>query len=89
LKSVGTLKAGVFAPISGTGGSCPPLTPIMFKFALALGIIAEWITGPVVASAPSFGLAVARTFMATLVAWMALEAARAVVRAVQTLDDRA
>lgn len=83
------LKSGVFAPISGTGGSCRPLTPIMFKFALALGIIAEWITGPVVASAPSFGMAVTRTFMATLVAWMALEAARAVVRAVQTLDDRA
>jgi hypothetical protein len=61
----------------------------MFKFALALGIVAEWITGPVVASVPAFGLAASRALMATLVAWMALEALRAVVRAVQTLDDRA
>jgi len=61
----------------------------MFKFALALGIVAEWITGPVVASAPGFGLAVTRGLMATLVAWMALEALRALVRAVQTLDDGA
>jgi hypothetical protein len=61
----------------------------MLKFALALGIVAEWITGPVIASAPAFGLAATRAFMATLVAWMALEAARAVLRAVQTLDDRA
>ena len=61
----------------------------MLKFAFALGIAAEWMTGPVVASGPSFGMAAARTLMATLLAWMVLEALRAVVRAVQTLDDRA
>jgi hypothetical protein len=61
----------------------------MFKFALALGIVAEWITGPVVASGPGFGLAATRALMATLAAWMALEALRALVRAVQTLDDGA
>ena len=60
----------------------------MFKFAFALGIIVEWVTGPMVASPAAFGLAAARALMATLVAWMALEAMRAVVRAVQTLDDR-
>lgn len=61
----------------------------MFKFAFALGIIAEWVTGPVVTSAPAFGLAATRALMATLLAWMALEMVRAVVRAVETLDDRA
>jgi hypothetical protein len=61
----------------------------MFKFAFALGIVAEWVTGPVIASAPAFAMAAARTLMAALVAWMALEALRALVRAVQTLDDRA
>jgi len=61
----------------------------MFKFAVALGIVAEWVTGPVIASAPAFGMAAARALMATLLAWMVLEALRAVVRAVQTLDDRA
>jgi hypothetical protein len=61
----------------------------MFKFAFALGIVAEWVTGPVIASAPAFGMAASRTLIATLLAWMALEAVRTVVRAVQTLDDRA
>lgn len=61
----------------------------MFKFAFALGIVAEWVTGPVIASAPAFGLAASRAFIATLVAWMILEGLRTLVRAVQTLDDRA
>jgi hypothetical protein len=61
----------------------------MFKFALALGICAEWLTGPGVSSAASFGFAATRTLMATLAAWMVLETLRAIVRAVQTLDDRA
>jgi hypothetical protein len=61
----------------------------MFKFAFALGIIAEWAMGPAVASAPALGMAAARTLMATLLAWMVLESLRAVVRAVETLDDRA
>ena len=61
----------------------------MFKFAFALGIVAEWMTGPVIASGPAFGMAASRALMATLVAWMVLEALRALVRAVDTLDDRA
>jgi hypothetical protein len=61
----------------------------MFKFAFALGVVAEWITGPAVASGPALGMAVTRALVATLAAWMALEALRAVVRAVQTLDDKA
>jgi len=61
----------------------------MFKFAFALGIVAEWVTGPVVASAPALATAAIRALMATLLAWMALEAVRAVLRAVQTLDDQA
>jgi hypothetical protein len=59
----------------------------MFKFAFAIGIIIEWLTGPVVASPAAFGMASVRALMAALVAWMALEAMRALVRAVQTLDD--
>jgi hypothetical protein len=61
----------------------------MFKFAFALGVVTEWVTGPVVASAPAFGMAASRAFIATLIAWMALESVRTLVRAVQTLDDRA
>jgi hypothetical protein len=61
----------------------------MFKFAFALGIAAEWLLGPVVSTASAFGMAATRTLMATLLAWMVLEAVRVVVRAVQTLDDRA
>jgi hypothetical protein len=61
----------------------------MFKFAFALGIVVEWMTGPVVSSGPAFGMAATRALMATLLAWMVLEGLRAVVRAVQTLDDQA
>lgn len=61
----------------------------MFKFAFALGIVAEWVTGPAVTSAAALGTASIRAFMATLLAWMALESLRAVVRAVQALDDKA
>ncbi len=59
----------------------------MFKFAFAVGIIVEWVTGPVIGSPAAFGMASARTLMATLAAWMVLETMRAIVRAVQTLDD--
>ncbi|HTT11677.1 MAG TPA: hypothetical protein VMG60_12355 [Burkholderiaceae bacterium] len=61
----------------------------MLKFAFAVGVVAEWITGPEVTSGPAFAMAVTRALMATLAAWMALEVLRAVVRAVQTLDDKA
>lgn len=61
----------------------------MFKFAFALGIAIEWVTGPAVTSALGLSMAAARALMATLAAWMVLEAMRALVRAVQTLDDQA
>ena len=61
----------------------------MFKFAFALGIVVEWVIGPAVTSPAAFGMAASHALMATLVAWMVLEAIRALVRAVQTLDDRA
>jgi hypothetical protein len=61
----------------------------MLKFALALGICFEWLTGPAVDSAVGFAFAVMRALMATLLAWMILESLRAVLRVVQTLDDRA
>jgi len=59
----------------------------MLKFALALGIVAEWLLGPPVHSAPAIGGAVLRALMFTLLAWMILETARLLLRAVQTLDD--
>ena len=61
----------------------------MLKFAFALGICFEWLTGPVVDSAVGLAFAVMRALMATLLAWMILETLRAVLRVVQTLDDRA
>lgn len=61
----------------------------MFKFALAVGIVLQWLTGPTVESALGFAFALTRTAMLTLAAWMALEAARALLRVIDTLDDRA
>jgi hypothetical protein len=59
----------------------------MLKFALALGIVAEWLFGPTVHSLPALGAASLRALMFTLLAWMILETSRMLVRAVQTLDD--
>jgi hypothetical protein len=60
----------------------------MLKFALAIGICFEWLTGPAVGSVAEFGQAATRTVMATLAAWMVLEALRAVLRVIDTLDER-
>ena len=59
----------------------------MLKFALALGIVAEWLLGPAVHSVHSLGAASLRALMFTLLAWMILETVRLLVRAVMTLDD--
>lgn len=59
----------------------------MLKFALALGIAAEWLLGPAVHTLPSIGGATLRALLFTLIAWMILETSRLLVRAVQTLDD--
>lgn len=60
----------------------------MFKFAFALGIAAEWLLGTAVHSLAALGYASLRAFMFTLLAWMILETAGMLVRAVQTLEDR-
>jgi hypothetical protein len=59
----------------------------MLKFALALGIVAEWLLGAPVHTLPALGGATLRALLFTLLAWMILETARLLVRAVQTLDD--
>lgn len=59
----------------------------MLKFAFALGIAVEWLLGPAVHSLPGLGFASLRAFMFALLAWMILETARMLVRAVQTLED--
>ncbi len=58
----------------------------MLKFALIFGIAAEWLTGPAAASMADFGRASLRATMAMLLAWIVLEALRALVSAVQSLD---
>ena len=60
----------------------------MFKFALAIGISAEWLTGPAAFSLPALGSAMLRALLLTLAAWAALEAVRALWRAVLTLEHR-
>jgi len=60
---------------------------IMLKFALALGIAAEWLLGPAAHTLPAIGGAMLRALLFTLIAWMILETSRLLVRAVQTLDD--
>jgi hypothetical protein len=60
----------------------------MKKFALAAGIVAEWVLGPSVDSALGLGHAALRAFIATVLAWMVLEALRAVYRTVMSYDDK-
>jgi hypothetical protein len=58
----------------------------MLKFALALGISAEWLTGPAAHTLPAIGQACFRALLFTLLAWMILEGCRVLVHAVMTLD---
>jgi hypothetical protein len=60
----------------------------VFKFALAAGVIVEWLFGPAVESIAGFGFASLRAVMAGLLAWIVLEMARLLLRAVMLLDDR-
>lgn len=60
----------------------------MFKFALAAGIVFEWIFGASIFSIQSLGFAALRTVCATLLAWMALEGVRVLFLAAMSLDDR-
>jgi len=60
----------------------------MLKFGFCAGICFEWVYGPAVNSLHSLGTASIRALMASLLAWMALEAVQAVWRTVMLLDDR-
>jgi len=60
----------------------------MFKFALAAGIVYEWLFGATVFTLPSLESAVIRTVCATLLAWMVLEACRVLFLAAMSLDGR-
>ena len=60
----------------------------MLKFAIGAGIAFEWMCGAPVLSLRSLGSASIRAVMAAMLAWIALEAAQAVWRAVMMLDDR-
>ena len=60
----------------------------MLKFALAAGIVYEWLLGASVSSVATLEFAAIRTLCATLLAWMALEFARTLFLAAMSLDDR-
>jgi hypothetical protein len=60
----------------------------MFKFAIAAGIVFEWLFGAGVFSLQSLGYAALRTLCATLLAWMALEGVRVLFLAAMSLPDR-
>jgi hypothetical protein len=60
----------------------------MFKFGICAGICFEWGTGPAANSLHSLGSASIRALLAGLLAWLALEVAQALWRAVMMLDDR-
>jgi len=62
-------------------------TPAMFKFAFALGIVFA-LFGTAVNSPLGLAMAAIRVFCVILLSWMALEAARAVIKAALSLDDR-
>ena len=62
--------------------------PPMFKFALAAGVVFEWILGPGVTNALDLFHTATQTFIATLLAWTLLEALRAVYRTVMSYDGR-
>ena len=60
----------------------------MLKFALAAGIVYEWLFGATVSNVASLEFAAIRTICATLLAWMLLESARTLFLAAMSMDDR-
>jgi len=60
----------------------------MLKFALAAGIVYEWLLGGSISSVPSLAFAAIRTLCATLLAWMVLEFVRTLFLAAMSLDHR-
>jgi hypothetical protein len=68
----------------------PPLSSQrVLKFALAIGIAAEWLLGPAAHSWPGLGQALLRALMLASAAWIALEGARLLVQWLMSLDDGA
>jgi hypothetical protein len=59
----------------------------MLKFALAAGIVYEWLFGATILSLPSLEFAVLRALCATLLAWMILETGRVLFLAAMSLDN--
>jgi len=60
----------------------------MFKFALAAGIVFEWLYGASIGNVQSLVFATLRTLCATLLAWMVLESVRVLFLAAMSLDNR-
>jgi len=60
----------------------------MLKFAIAAGIVYEWLFGATVSNVASLEFAAIRTLCAMLLAWMVLESARTLFLAAMSLDDR-
>jgi len=60
----------------------------MLKFAIAAGIVHEWLFGATVSNLTSLEFAAIRTLCATLLAWMVLESARTLFLAAMSLDNR-
>lgn len=60
----------------------------MLKFALAAGIVYEWLLGAAVSSIQSLEFAAIRTLCASLLAWMVLESVRVLFLAAMSLDSR-
>jgi hypothetical protein len=59
----------------------------MFKFAVALAVVYEWLAGPAVQSVRGLGLLTLHTVCATLLAWMILEGWRTLYLGAMSLDD--
>jgi len=60
----------------------------MLKFAVAAGIVYQWVFGPSVSGVQSLEFAAIRTICASLLAWMVLESVRVLFSAAMKLDNR-
>lgn len=59
----------------------------MLKFAFALAVAYEWLTGPSVFTVHGFAATAFHTFCATLLAWMVLEVWRTLYVGAMSLED--
>jgi hypothetical protein len=58
----------------------------MLKFAFALAVAFEWLTGPSVYTVHTFEVVAFHTFCATLLAWIVLETWRTLYLGAMSLD---